>query len=177
MRAAASDGGSVTPLADTLAACDRAAIIAFTDAIHYVLPKLLLTATALDLQATGDFAVNGMPQDGRDPLIPFGVAAGAGRLSLVDPADAGPSVQALFADIHACHGHPGVASYYRGLGQYPKFLAAAWQAVRRHVGSESYRCLRWLKPQPARNWSTGYYGRNHPRPTRYARYWQYFATV
>ncbi|WP_111747172.1 halocarboxylic acid dehydrogenase DehI family protein [Salinisphaera orenii] len=140
LQAAAADGVAVTPLAeDTLAAGDRTAVVAFTDAIHYVLPKLLLIATALDLQATGEFAVNSMPRDDRDPLIPYGVAEGAGRLALVDPAGAVSHVQALFADIQACHGHPGVASYYRGLGHYPEFLAAAWPVVRRQVDSESYR--------------------------------------
>lgn len=139
LRAVAADGVAVTPLAeDTLTAGDRTAVVAFTDAIHDVLPKLLLTATALDLQATGEFAVNSMPKDDRVTLIPYGIAEGAGRLALVDPADAEPSVQALFADIQKCHGHPGVASYYRGLGPYPEFLAAVWQAVRRQVGSESY---------------------------------------
>jgi hypothetical protein len=139
LRAVASNGVAVTPIAkDTIATDDHAAIVAFTDAIHYVLPKLLLIASALDMQATGEFAVNSIANENRATLIPYAIAGGTGQLSLVDPADAEPPVQALFADIQACHGHPGVASYYRGLGHYPEFLATTWPAVRRHVGSESY---------------------------------------
>ncbi len=82
LRAVAGDSVTVTPLAeDMLAAGDHAAIVAFTDAIHYVLPKLLFTATALDLQATGEFAVNPISREDRVPLIPYGIAEGAAEVA------------------------------------------------------------------------------------------------
>jgi hypothetical protein len=118
---------------------DHNAIAAFTDSIHYVLPKLLLTATALDMQASGDFVIRPEPSAGDVTTIPYGIAQGTGPLPLLDPADADDRVRALFKDIQEQHGHPGVASYYRGLGHYPVFLGQAWQEVRRHVDTNHYR--------------------------------------
>jgi hypothetical protein len=124
---------------DILSSEDHNAIAAFTDSIHYVLPKLLLTATALDMQASGHFAIRPDPSVGDVTPIPYGIAQGTRQLPLVDPADADDRVRALFRDIQEQHGHPGVASYYRGLGHYPVFLGQAWQEVRRHVDTDNYR--------------------------------------
>lgn len=124
---------------DLLSSEDRNAVVAFTDAIHYVLPKLLLTVTAFDMQASGDFIFKPVSTSGGAALIPYGVAQGAGKLPLLDPADADARVCSLFEDIQQLHGHPGVASFYRGLGQYPEFLDQAWQAVRRQVDTDRYR--------------------------------------
>jgi hypothetical protein len=118
---------------------ERQALANFNDAIHYVLPKLLLIVTALDLQWQGEYAVKPVPEFPLDDALPYGVAAGAGRLPLVDPAGGGEHVQALFSDIQQVHTHPGVASYYRGLANYPAFLETAWSGVRQHIGSDDYK--------------------------------------
>jgi hypothetical protein len=140
LRSLAANEIAVEPLAtDILSIEDQSAVAAFTDAIHYVLPKLLLTVTAFDMQASGDFIFSPVSTAGDAALIPYGIAQGTGKLPLLDPADADAQVRSLFQDIQDRHGHPGVASYYRGLGQYPIFLDQVWQEVRRHVDTDSYR--------------------------------------
>jgi hypothetical protein len=140
LRSLAAHEITVEPLAkDILSMEDQSAIVAFTDAIHYVLPKLLLTVTAFDKQASGDFLFSPVPTTGDAALLPYGIAQGTGKLPLLDPADADARLRSLFQDIQDQHGHPGVASYYRGLGQYPVFLGQVWQEVRRHIDTDSYR--------------------------------------
>jgi hypothetical protein len=124
---------------DILSIKDHNAIAAFTDSIHYVLPKLLLTATALEMQASGNFIIRRDPSAEDVTPIPYGIAQGTRQLPLVGPADADDRVRSVFKDIQEQHGHPGVASYYRGLGHYPVFLGQAWQEVRRHVDTDNYR--------------------------------------
>lgn len=140
LRGLAATEIAVQPLPkDLLSGDDRGAVVAFTDAIHYVLPKLLLTVTAFDLQASGGFSFNPDSTAGDAALIPYGIAPGTGTLPLLNPADADTRLRSLFEDIRKLHGHPGVASYYRGLGQYPEFLDHAWQAVRRQIETDHYR--------------------------------------
>lgn len=110
----------------------------FTDTIHYVLPKLLLVATAFDEGLRERDAPRGnmeIPAAG----IPYGVAAGATRISMVDPAAMEGELPSLFRDIKEKHQHPGVASYYRSLGHWPKFLEAVWTRVEPLVGSPAYK--------------------------------------
>lgn len=137
LRGVAAENIQVAPLSG-VSDEDRAAVSAFNDAIHYVLPKLLLTATALDMQWSGRFAARPQPSQDKVALIPYGPARGAGKLPLVDPESADPELRKLLQDIQQKHQHPGVASYYRGLANTPAFLDQTWRAVRTHVGSESY---------------------------------------
>jgi len=140
LRLLAANEIAVEPLANgSLSVEDRSAVAAFTDSIHYVLPKLLLTATALDRQASGDFIFRQVSPEEDAALIPHGIAQGTGKLPLLDPADADAQLRLLFQDIQDLHRHPGVASYYRGLGQYPVLLAQVWREVRRHVDTANYR--------------------------------------
>ena len=115
---------------------DLGQIRPFTDAIHYVLPKLLLIATAwqegLDL--------SGRAAAGRaSGRFPASVAGRAKRIEMVRPEDATGRLKELFADIQQTHEHPGVASYYRALAQWPPFLAAAWNRIRPRIGSPAYQ--------------------------------------
>lgn len=114
----------------------------FTDTIHYVLPKLLLITTAWDEDMTG----SALRQRSRSPTlsakalagIPTGPAPGAANIELVDPLLATGRLRQLFDGIELRHGHPGVASYYRALGNWPEFLEAVWQRIEPRVAAPDY---------------------------------------
>ena len=95
----------------------------FTDTIHYALPKLLLVATALDEGLGGKSGISA--EVNSYPVEP-GVAEGTGVVSMVSPEEADTGLRALLEEIKTRHGHPGVASYYRGLANWPGFLRAVW---------------------------------------------------
>ena len=95
----------------------------FTDTIHYALPKLLLVATALDEGLGGKSGVSAEVDS--YPVEP-GVAEGTGVVPMVSPEDADTGLRALLEKIKTRHSHPGVASYYRGLANWPGFLRAVW---------------------------------------------------
>ncbi|GAB3684955.1 halocarboxylic acid dehydrogenase DehI family protein [Salinisphaera aquimarina] len=125
-----------TMTGDGLSPVDRQAVVDFTDSIHYVLPKLLLVASCLDLHLSGHTPAQ--PVARLSPRAVGGVAEGTRLLGFVDPARADASVRRIFDDIRGLHAHPGVASYYRGLGNYPGFLDTAWSAVRTRVTTPAY---------------------------------------
>ncbi len=108
----------------------------FNDTILYVLPKLLLVATALDQGLRGDGSGGGSAAGGAE--IPLGVAPGTLKLEMVDPDTASGRVHALFQSVKERHGHPLVSSYYRALGNWPDFLDAVWQRIEARVGSPAY---------------------------------------
>lgn len=112
---------------------------AFNETIHYVLPKLLLVASGFALILDDDVP-DGSPPD-LGAALPYGPADGSQALAMVGPDEAGDRVTELYEDIQDRHGHPGVASYYRALAQWPRLLEAVWDAVRPVVGDASYRRL------------------------------------
>ncbi|WP_224995761.1 halocarboxylic acid dehydrogenase DehI family protein [Cesiribacter sp. SM1] len=118
---------------------------AFNDTIFYVLPKLLITANIF-YEATfstipayrtrrGEAPVNNSP-------IQTGVAAGTTKVELMKPESADPVVKALFTDIKQHHNHSLVASYYRGVANWPEFLQQAWHDIKPLIGSTAYENLR-----------------------------------
>ncbi|CAN5597259.1 hypothetical protein BH24ACT21_BH24ACT21_14970 [soil metagenome] len=109
---------------DSLGNLDR--IRMFTDTIHYALPKLLLVATALDEGLGGASGIS--VDEGWEQVEP-GAAEGTGVVPMVSPDEADARLQALFRRIKDFHGHPDVASYYRGLANWPDFLEAVWQEL------------------------------------------------
>ncbi|WP_166671119.1 halocarboxylic acid dehydrogenase DehI family protein [Modicisalibacter xianhensis] len=106
-------------------------IQAFTDSIHYVLPKLVLITTCLELGL--------VPVPHTSAPLPYGVAPGTRKLPMVSESEASDEVKAIFQDIKTTHSHPGVASYYRGIANSPEFLCSAWQRVKASVTSNEYR--------------------------------------
>ena len=117
---------------DWAALGDLGRIRTFTDTIHYALPKLLIVATALDEGLAGKSGVSG--NVGQNHVEP-GVADGTGVVPMVSPDEADTELLALFEDIKRRHGHPDVASYYRGLANWPEFLRAAWEELDPTLGS------------------------------------------
>ena len=115
---------------------DLESIRSFTDTIHYVLPKLLLVTSALDEGLGGE---PGSDSDAPEDAISPGVAEGTSVLSMVSPDEAGGVVKAIFGEIRELHGHPNVASYYRGIATRPDFLSEAWEQTRPLVGSAPYQ--------------------------------------
>lgn len=108
---------------------------AFTDTIHYVLPRLLMVVSAFD-EGLGDESGGGEATP--EPAIAPGVAEGAVSLPMVAPEEVTGDLSKLFEEIRQRHGHPGVASYYRAVGRWPRFLEAVWERVGPLVGSGPY---------------------------------------
>ncbi len=129
---------SDTDLSEKLDAEDR--IRAYTDSIHYVLPKLLLVVSAFTSERepapAGDEDSDAPPSASQQ--LPYGPAPGTLRLPMVEPADASPEVAELFDDIRRRHGHPGVASYFRVLANWPPFLDEVSEQLRPRIGGENY---------------------------------------
>ncbi len=131
-------------------------IRAFNDTIHYVLPKLLLITTALDELGFGPTPGGPAPQPVADPSeIPAGVAEGTTKVEMVDPEKADDRVRALFDSVKERHDHPLVSSYYRGLGNWPDFLAAVWERVQPLVGTDAYEVRRRTLVNYTRAWVRG----------------------
>lgn len=130
----APDGGGV----DWDATGDLHRIRAFNDTIHYVLPKLLLTATLLHEMDFGPSPAAAAPSPGDASPVPPGPAEGTVKVEMVDADTDDPRLRALFDSVKERHGHPLVSSYYRGLGNWPDFLDAAWSRVEPRVRSASY---------------------------------------
>jgi hypothetical protein len=53
-------------------------------------------------------------------------------------AISGEEVEKVFEEIRDRHGHPDVASYYRGIAQWPGFLEATWERVGAVVNTVAY---------------------------------------
>lgn len=113
-------------------------IRAFTDSISYVLPKLLLVATAFDEGLSRDTMEGPRRPTISSSHIPLGPAAGTIKVPLLNPKDADGQLHDLFQDLKQTHGHPGVASYYRALGHWPEFLQAVWNRTKPLVGTDEY---------------------------------------
>lgn len=47
-------------------------------------------------------------------------------------------MEKVFEEIRDRHGHPDVASYYRGIAQWPGFLEATWERVGAVVNTVAY---------------------------------------
>lgn len=132
-------------------------ITAFTDSIHYVLPKLLLIATIFSERLAAGDRLRELPPTAAAAEIPGGPAAGTAGAPLVDPQQASGRLAELFAEIRTRHGHPGVASYYRGLGNWPEFLDALWTRVAPLVGSEEYHRSRETLTETAASMSRRFF--------------------
>jgi hypothetical protein len=107
----------------------------FTDTIHYALPKLLLVVSALDEGLTGEPGTADGPSEA---AVGPGVAEGTAMLPMVATGEARGRLREVLEEIKNLHGHPDVASYYRGIANWPRFLEAAWDRVSPLVGEPAY---------------------------------------
>lgn len=131
-------------------------IRAFTDSIHYVLPKLLLVSTLfVEMSEAEGVAGRAGPGDGESAAtegaassarragssagrLSRGAAPGTASVAMVDPATAPEPVRRLLEDVRERHEHPGAATYYRALANWPPFLEAVWERLRPLVGRRAY---------------------------------------
>ncbi len=109
-------------------------IRAFNDTIHYVLPKLLLTAYAFEASRRTASVRDRISTLGVAAEIKAGIAPGTTRLQMIDPHQASGQVVDLFDSIKQRHNLPLISSYYRGLGLWPDFLKEVWQKIEPLVG-------------------------------------------
>jgi hypothetical protein len=118
---------------------------AFNDTIFYVLPKLHLTATIF-YEATFNTIPVYRTRRGDTPVSNFaiqkGVAAGTTTVALIKPDEADPMVKSLFSDIKQHHDHSIVASYYRGIANWPDFLQQSWHEIKPLISSAAYENLK-----------------------------------
>ena len=129
----------------------------FTQSIHYVLPKLLLIATAWRSGRTAPS--QGVSSTGA-PRPPEAQV----RIELVNPEEAQGEVAELFRRIQSRHGHPAVASWYRALAQQPALLEAAWTRVEPHVGSGAWNATHEALLERARQHVERLFEPSEPRP-------------
>ena len=115
---------------------DLSQIRAFTDTIHYVLPKLLLVSSAFDEGLGGETGTNEGPREAAG--IQPGVAEGTTSLQMVGLDEATEETEEVFEGIRERHGHPDVASYYRGVARWPEFLKVVWERIRPLVNTTPY---------------------------------------
>ena len=120
---------------DWMALGDLDQIRGFTDTIHYVLPKLLLVASALDEGLGGE---TGTIDRAPEADVQAGVAEGTMSLPMVTTDEATEEIKELFEEIRERHGHPDVASYYRAIARWPGFLEAVWEQISSLVGTPPY---------------------------------------
>lgn len=114
---------------------DLGRIRGFTDTIYYVLPKLLLVVSALDEGLMGEPGTANGPVEA---AVRPGVAKGTMMLPMVTTGEASGRLREILEEIRGRHGHPDVASYYRGIANWPPFLEAAWERVGPLVGAPAY---------------------------------------
>lgn len=108
----------------------------FNDSIHYVLPKLLLIATAL---SEGEFGDTHRNEDlSVFPSLLPGIAPEAAKVKMLNPEKADEKVKSIFDSVKSEHDHPLVSSYYRALGNWPEFLDQAWKRVKPSLQTEGY---------------------------------------
>lgn len=113
---------------------------AFNDTIHYVLPKLLIIATAFELSTFGSDSESGSNIGGSNSsaAIPKRVANGTTKVKMIDPDKASDKVKHLFEEIKESHGHPLVSSYFRGLANWPDFLEQIWEQLQPIIGTPEF---------------------------------------
>ncbi len=115
---------------------DLGQIRGFTDTIHYALPKLLLVASALDEGLAGEPGTADGPAP--EAAVRPGVAEGTTTVQMVATGETSGRLREVLEEIKGRHGHPDVASYYRGIANWPPFLEAAWERVGPLVGAPAY---------------------------------------
>lgn len=127
---------------------------AFNDTIFYVLPKLLLIATAFHEATFRSIPERRGNRHGTDEMattIPTGIAEGTAKVSLIDPDQAPEIVKNTFAAIKQTHAYPMISSYYRGISNWPNFLQQVWGKIKKIPGTSEYESLKAFLAEQATN--------------------------
>lgn len=126
-------------------------IVRTVDIIHYVNPKFLIAATALDL------ALDNEPVGGAADLspeerevVPAGLPPGAAELVILGDAEAPGRVLRVWNDAVATLELPGVTEDLRATGRWPDFLELAWATARPLVGGPEAARLGAIAEEGAR---------------------------
>ena len=109
------------------------------DLLNYGNPKymLLLAAWSEGIQGRSSGSVDLSSED--TAPIPDGLPEGTSPLRLLDPDEASPEVQTLFARVTDLHFHHGASSDYRVLAAWPDYLRLALDgALEPVVRTEEY---------------------------------------
>jgi hypothetical protein len=108
---------------------------AVLDFFLYCDPFLLLIASALQS------ALAGRPLGGKPwaHLLPHHTnPTRFQEIRLVEPAEAPPATQRIYAELMRAHGLPFVPTDYRALARWPDALERGWEDWKRKVGSPAY---------------------------------------
>jgi hypothetical protein len=73
------------------------------------------------------------------PAVPSGVIDPDVDVPMVELPPHDPRVAQLFEEMVTLRHHPGVASYYRSLAQWPALLEVCWRPLSHEVTSAAYR--------------------------------------
>lgn len=106
---------------------------------QYVNPKLLLIANAW-AEALADRPIS--PQKGNLGFIEPGVFRHAIPIQLVHIPSSPLYLKQLFYDIAKVHHAYDVASDYRALAVYPRFLETTWHSLKDYLASDEYTLLK-----------------------------------
>lgn len=96
----------------------------------------MLVSSAFDEGLGGETVAVDGPQE--EAGIRPGVAEGTMSVQLVGPDEVTEEMEEVFQEIRERHGYPDVASYYRGIAQWPEFLKAAWKRISPIVNMPPY---------------------------------------
>ncbi len=126
-------------------------IVRAVDIAHYLNPKLLIAATALDL------ALNNEPVGGAADLspeereaLPAGLPPEAAELAVLGDAEAPGRVLRVWNDAVATLELPGVTEDLRAIGRWPDFLELAWATAKPLVGRPEVAPLGAIAEEGAR---------------------------
>jgi Halocarboxylic acid dehydrogenase DehI len=123
-----------------MAVDDIKRVMRFTDAFLLVQPQLLLLVAGWARALGGSNMLEG---DQVDRRLERREAPGRGDLSADIPLIEMPPIDRDTADVFQAmvdeRGHPGVASYYRGLANWPPLLRECWRIIRTSLTDRQQR--------------------------------------
>lgn len=107
-----------------------------TEVYAYVQPKLLLLTAGWAAGLAGEPLPR--PAKPRGPAVPIDAFGPDADVPMVDLPPADPTVARTFESMVERRRHPGVASYYRSLANWPTLLSACWEALEPVTASPGY---------------------------------------
>lgn len=128
----------------SVSAEDRRRIRLLTDAYVRVQPQLLLVVAGWSQLLAGSGNSASIAQPAPSPNTEWqrrsapGIGDPEANVPLIDLPPRDPGFEQLFDEMIVARDHPGVASYYRSLAQWPNVLQALWLLLRPCIDSAHY---------------------------------------